>query len=98
MRLLRPAAVLGLLVSFAFAGVAQASVPNPLVQGPIEGGVRGYPWNHSLFALMGPGYAYTENEYFFGGTATDLTTGRARRTRAGCWCASRAIRRSSAAR
>jgi alpha/beta hydrolase family protein len=75
MRLLRPAAVLGLLVSFAFAGVAQASVRNPLVQGPIEGGVRGYPWNHSLFTLMGPGYAYTENEYFFGGTATDLSTG-----------------------
>lgn len=69
------AAVLGMLMLLAFAGQAQASVPNPLVQGPIMGGIRGYPWNHSLFRLRGPGYNYTEKEYFFGGTAHDLTTG-----------------------
>src|SRR5207253_1607338 len=50
-----------------------SAVPNPLVQGPIGGGVHGYPWNMSLFPLRGPGYDYTENEYFYSGTATDLT-------------------------
>jgi hypothetical protein len=59
----------------ALAPSALAHVPNPLVQGPIQGGIRGYPWNHSLFALRGPGYHYTEKEYFFSGTAHDLTTG-----------------------
>jgi len=64
------------LMLFAVAGSAQASgVPNPTVQGPITGGVRGYPWNHSLYDLRGPGYDYTENEYFFGGNATDLANG-----------------------
>ena len=67
---------LGLLVLTAAAGSAAAStVPNPAVQGPIEGGIHGYPWNHSLFELSGPAYAYTENEYFFGGTATNLGSG-----------------------
>lgn len=76
MRLVRSAtAVLGVLLCCAFASSAQASVPNPLVQGPVEGGIHGYPWNHSLFSLKGPGYDYTENEYFFSGTAHDLTSG-----------------------
>ena len=67
---------LGAILSGAvLAAQAQAAVPNPAVQGPIEGGIRGYPWNHSLFELSGPGYAYTENEYFFGGTATNLGSG-----------------------
>ena len=52
-----------------------SAVANPLVQGPIGGGVHGYPWNMSLFPLRGPGYDYTENEYFYSGTATDLTNG-----------------------
>jgi hypothetical protein len=52
-----------------------STVPNPAVQGPIEGGVHGYPWNHSLFPLSGTGYSYTENEYFFSGTATNLEKG-----------------------
>ena len=35
---------LGLLVLTAAAGSAAAStVPNPAVQGPIEGGIHGYP-------------------------------------------------------
>lgn len=59
-----------------WAGAASAAgVPNPAVEGPIEGGVHGYPWNHSLYDLRGPGYDYTENEYFYGGTAKDLSSG-----------------------
>src|SRR6266436_8026511 len=64
-------------VALGFASSAGAAdpVPNPAVSGPIEGGVHGYPWNHSLFALRGPGYDYTEQEFFFSGMATDLSTG-----------------------
>src|SRR2546423_15138127 len=54
---------------------ANRTVANPKVAGPIAGGVRGYPWNEGLFALKGRGYDYTENEYFYSGTATDLSTG-----------------------
>src|SRR4051812_4203616 len=57
------------------AASAQAAVPNPTVEGPVEGGLKGYMWNHSLYDLRGPGYDYTENEYFYGGTATDLSNG-----------------------
>ena len=42
-----------ILVGGAPAAAQAAAVPNPAVRGPIEGGVRGYPWNHSLFALSG---------------------------------------------
>jgi hypothetical protein len=72
------AAAAMLLAVSAIAGTAStlaAAVPNPAVQGPIEGGVHGYPWNHSLFALTGRGYSYTEKEYFFSGSATNLATG-----------------------
>ena len=51
------------------------TVANPTVSGPVHGGARGYPWNKSLFALRGRGFDYTENEYFYGGTATNLSTG-----------------------
>ena len=50
-------------------------VPNPVVEGPIAGGVRGRPWNASLAPLRGSRYDYTEEEYFFSGTATDRRTG-----------------------
>ena len=63
-----------LMLSSATAAGA-SPVPNPTVTGPITGGVRGYPWNHSLFPLKGHGYDYTEKEYFFGGTADDLQSG-----------------------
>ena len=70
---------LSLLVAMALGFASSAGsadpVPNPAVSGPIEGGVHGYPWNHSLFALRGPGYDYTEQEFFFSGMATDLSTG-----------------------
>jgi hypothetical protein len=62
-------------IAIAPAASAASSVPNPVVQGPVAGGVRGYPWNHSLFPLRGHGYDYTEREYFFSGTATHLETG-----------------------
>jgi hypothetical protein len=50
------------------ATTAPATEPNPLVQGPIQGGTHGYMWNHSLFDLQK--YDYTENEYFYSGVAT----------------------------
>src|SRR3954468_16895045 len=49
------------------ATVKDPGEPNPVVQGPIQGGVHGYMWNHSLFDL--DRYHYTESEYFFSGTA-----------------------------
>jgi Alpha/beta hydrolase domain len=67
-----------LLAAMSVLGLASAlasTVPNPAVQGPIEGGVHGYPWNHSVFPLSGRGYSYTENEYFYSGTATNLAKG-----------------------
>jgi opacity protein-like surface antigen len=64
------------LICACAAGAASAStVPNPAVQGPIEGGSHGYAWNHSLFPLSGQGYSYTEQEYFYSGTATNLAKG-----------------------
>src|SRR3954454_6970445 len=60
-----------MLLVVATAGAS--GVPNPAVQGPVQGGARGYPWNHSLYDLSGRGFDYTENEYFYGGTATDLS-------------------------
>src|SRR5438128_1246817 len=68
--------VLSAFAAVAGAGTALAStVSNPAVQGPIEGGVRGYPWNKSLFPLSTSRYSYTENEYFFSGTAANLEKG-----------------------
>ena len=63
------------LAALAPAAPAKPTVANPSVTGPITGGARGYPWNKSLFALKGPGYDYTEQEYFFSGTATQLSSG-----------------------
>jgi hypothetical protein len=63
----------------ALAGTASAApnatVSNPTVSGPIQGGTRGYPWNKSLFPLRGRGYDYSESEYFYSGSAKDLSTG-----------------------
>src|SRR5438128_10618556 len=70
---------LSLLVAMALGFVSSAGsadpVPNPAVSGPIEGGVHGYPWNHSLLALRGPGYADTEQEFFFSRLAAALANG-----------------------
>jgi hypothetical protein len=55
---------LAALPSYAASDPGEA---NPLVEGPIQGGVHGYMWNHSLFDLAK--YDYTENEYFYSGYA-----------------------------
>ncbi|MDQ1696532.1 MAG: hypothetical protein QOJ03_1885 [Frankiaceae bacterium] len=47
--------------------------PNPIVEGPVAGGVHGYMWNHSLFDL--DNFDYTENEYFFSGVAASHQNG-----------------------
>lgn len=52
-----------------------ASVPDPAVKGPLQGGVKGYPWNASLIGLAGSGYDYTEQEFSYGGTATSKADG-----------------------
>jgi hypothetical protein len=68
--------LLAFAATIAGAGPAFAStVPNPAVQGPIEGGIRGYPWNKSLFPLSTSRYSYSENEYFFSGAASNLELG-----------------------
>ena len=66
------------LALFALCVPASASaqdVPAPMVTGPIEGGSHGYPWNHTLYSLSGKNFDYTENEYFYSGTAQDLSNG-----------------------
>jgi len=69
-------AVAALVVACALpATAARAEVADPTVSGPVEGGTHGYPWNHSLFALKSKRFDYTENEYFFSGTATSLDSG-----------------------
>ena len=67
--------LVALICATAAAAAGAATVPNPAVQGPIQGGVHGYPWNHSVIPLTGNGYSYTENEYFFSGMATNLAHG-----------------------
>src|SRR4051812_8826371 len=72
--------VLAALLAGAVAGGASeahaaAPVANPDGFGPIQGGTKGYPWNKSLFPLASKGYDYTEDEYFYRGTATDFSTG-----------------------
>jgi hypothetical protein len=73
LRWLAPAA---LTTALMLPGMSLAAgVPNPVVRGPIQGGVRGFPANASTYPLSGPGYDYTETEYFFSGTATNLSNG-----------------------
>jgi hypothetical protein len=67
------AALLACAIPAAAEGAAE--VASPTVTGPIAGGSHGYPWNHSLFALEGKRFDYTEDEYFFAGTATNLGNG-----------------------
>jgi hypothetical protein len=51
-------------------GVARAATPNPVVEGPIGGGIHGRPWNSSLVDVRP--FDYLEEEYFFSGVATRL--------------------------
>lgn len=57
------------------ASTAATSVPEPTVTGPVQGGVRGYPWNHTTFPLTTAHHDYTEREFLYSGTATDLSDG-----------------------
>lgn len=50
-----------------------ATTPNPVVRGPIEGGVHGWPQFASLYDVEA--YGYSEEEYLISGTATDITDG-----------------------
>ncbi|MGH2793268.1 MAG: alpha/beta hydrolase domain-containing protein [Actinomycetota bacterium] len=52
---------------------AAATVADPLVTGPVTGGLHGYPLWDSWFSLAELGYA--EAEYFISGTARNLDTG-----------------------
>jgi hypothetical protein len=61
------------LLTLALAAPAGAQVPNPAVEGPIQGGMKGYPRNASLFDLQAE--RYTEREFFYGGTAKSLARG-----------------------
>jgi hypothetical protein len=58
-------------VTGALPGQAASNVPNPIVTGPITGGIHGHPWNDQPFELADIGY--TEREYFITGTAKTYT-------------------------
>ena len=47
--------------------VDSPTVPNPIVTGPIQNGIRGGAYNRSRFPLT---HGYVEQEYFFQGVAT----------------------------
>ena len=47
----------------------------PSGAGPDPGRVARLAWNHSLFGLSGSKYSYTEQEFFYSGTATNLKRG-----------------------
>jgi hypothetical protein len=76
---MRPRLIIAIVVTLLFgatgitgvtagAATSAAGEPNPILEGPIQGGLHGYMWNHSLFDLAK--YDYTENEYFYSGVAT----------------------------
>jgi hypothetical protein len=71
-RVRREAAALVIFLS-SIAELAFAAVPNPVVEGPIGGGVRGRPWQSSLVDVEP--YGYIEEEYFFQGVARSLGSG-----------------------
>lgn len=64
------AAVVALLLSLAcHAADGLAAATNPVVEGPIGGGLRGRPWESSLFDVAP--FGYVEEEYFISGVATN---------------------------
>ncbi len=70
------AALTVVLAVAGLPGIAWAEVPNPTVEGPILGGVKGRPWNSTIYELSTPAHDYREAEYFHSGTATNLANGR----------------------
>ena len=75
LRILLAAALIAMTGATVHAAIAATSgmEPNPIVEGPVAGGVHGYMWNHSLYDLTP--YDYTENEYFFSGVAASHQDG-----------------------
>jgi hypothetical protein len=69
------AAVLAAVLVFGIApGAARqrgAAVPDPVVEGPVTGGVHGRPWHSSTVDVTEHGFV--EEEYFIGGTSGSRT-------------------------
>lgn len=61
------------LGTLAVPSAAHADVTNPVVRGPIYGGIHNRAFNSSLYDVAANGY--TEREYFISGVATDITDG-----------------------
>jgi alpha/beta hydrolase family protein len=64
------ALILAALAIAAVPGAGRAATPNPIVEGPIGGGIHNRPWNSSLVDVRP--FDYLEEEYFFSGVATRL--------------------------
>jgi hypothetical protein len=72
-RAFRIALILALAVPVGLPGSGDAAVADPVVEGPITGGIHGHPLWDSWFSLDELGYE--EAEYFVTGTARNLDTG-----------------------
>ncbi|MDQ1438678.1 MAG: hypothetical protein QOK43_2307 [Acidimicrobiaceae bacterium] len=65
-------ALVALLLAAMPGQAAAPSTPNPIVTGPVQGGIRtGGPWQASLYPVEPHGYA--EEEFFLEGTARTLS-------------------------
>lgn len=60
----------------AVPSVGHAAVENPIVRGPVTGGIHGRPWFSSLYAVAS--FGYVEEEFFISGQATRLSDGASR--------------------
>ncbi|MHB8512067.1 MAG: alpha/beta hydrolase domain-containing protein [Actinomycetota bacterium] len=63
-------ALISVLLGMGSAHAGVTGVPNPVVWGPVSGGIHGRPWNSSIFPVAPRGYS--EQEYFFSGIARTL--------------------------
>ena len=72
-RAFRVVLILSLALPAGLPGSGRAAVANPVVEGPITGGIHGHPLWDSWFSLEELGYE--EAEYFVSGTARNLDTG-----------------------
>ena len=72
-RAFRIVLILALTVPAGLPGSGRAAVANPVVEGPVTGGIHGHPLWDSWFSLEELGYE--EAEYFVSGTARNLDTG-----------------------
>jgi len=70
---LRIVLIATLALPVAVPGPGRAAVPDPILDGPVTGGIHGHPLWDSWFSLDELGYE--EAEYFVFGTARNLETG-----------------------